>query len=220
MTSFDPARRKLVLKMSISLDGFVAGPNGELDWVFRSSSPDSRAWVLDTLRSAGVHLIGSGSYREMAAFWSFSDTPFSASMNELPKIVFSRTGIEDGTRVDRSADADAALTAGRPGIEPSEDVLRSWAAPTVASGDLVEEIHRLKAQQGGPMVAHGGVRFARSLVASGLVDEYRLAIHPVVLGEGQPLFAGLSRPADLRLLSATPFNAGVVGAIYAPATRF
>ncbi|HEV2623024.1 MAG TPA: dihydrofolate reductase family protein [Frateuria sp.] len=217
MTRSNTPERKLVLKMSISLDGFVAGPHGELDWVFRSSSPDSRAWVLGTLREAGMHLIGSGSYREMAAFWPYSDTPFAEPMNAIPKLVFSRSGIEDGTRVDRTADADAALTGGRAGITPGAEALRSWAEPEVARGDLAEEVRRRKAQPGGLLLAHGGVRFARSLVASGLVDEYRLAIHPVVLGQGQPLFAGLSGPADLRLVSATPFGGGAVGAVYVPA---
>ena len=217
MTSPNAPQRKLVLKMSISLDGFVAGPKGELDWVFRSSSADSRAWVLDTLREAGVHLLGSGSYREMAAYWPFSDTPFAAPMNDVPKLVFSKTGIQDGTQVDRTAEANATLTGGRPGITPSADVLKSWAEPTVARGDLAEEIRRLKAQPGRLMLAHGGVRFTRSLVASGLVDEYRLAVHPVVLGQGQPLFSGLSVPADLRLLSATPFSGGVVGVVDQPA---
>lgn len=211
------AKRKLVLKMSISLDGFVAGPNGELDWVFRTSSADSRAWVVDTLRDAGMHLMGSGSYYEMASFWPFSDTPFSASMNEVPKVVFSRTGIKDGTQVNRTADANASLTNGQPGITPTAAVLKSWADPTVARGDLTEEILRLKEQPGPLILAHGGARFARSLVASGLIDEYRLAIHPVVLGQGRSLFSDLHGPADLRLVSATPFSSGVVGVVYQPA---
>jgi len=66
-------------------------------------------------------------------------------------------------------------------------------------------------------LAHGGARFARSLVTSGLIDEYRLAIHPVILGQGQPLFAGLSSPADLRLLSVTPFSSGAMAVVYQPA---
>jgi dihydrofolate reductase len=87
----------------------------------------------------------------------------------------------------------------------------------VAGGDLAEEILRLKEQPGNFLLAHGGARFAQSLVASGLIDEYRLAIHPVVLGQGQPLFSGLRSPADLHLVSATTFSTGAVGAIYRPA---
>ena len=70
-------KRKLVLKMSVSVDGFVAGPNGEMDWVFRTSGADSAAWVLDTLHGAGVHIMGSRSYQDMAGFWPYSETPMA-----------------------------------------------------------------------------------------------------------------------------------------------
>lgn len=210
-------KRKLVLKMSISVDGMVAGPNGEMDWVFRTSGADSSAWVLDTLRGAGVHIMGSRSYRDMAAFWPHSDLPMAAPMNDIPKVVFSRSGIKHGTPADRTAAALAEANARNPerhGVMPTAAVLRSWAEPTVASGDLAEEILRLKEQPGHFILAHGGARFGRSLVASGLVDEYRLAIHPVALGQGQSLFSGLPSPVNLRLIGAIPFSTGVVGAVY------
>ena len=219
MASSTAPRRKLVLKMSVSLDGFVAGPNGEADWIFRSSGgADSTEWVLDTLRGAGVHIMGSRSYHDMAAFWPYSDMPIASPMNDIPKVIFSRTGIKS-TQVDPSpALAEAkARNAEQHGITPTAAVLRSWAEPTVASGDLVEEVLRLKEQPGHFILAHGGARFAQSLVASGLIDEYRLGIHPVVLGRGQPLFSGLRSPVDLRLISATPFRSGAVAAIYQPA---
>ena len=206
MASSTATKRKLVLKMSVSLDGFVCGPNGEVDWIFRSSSQDSRQWVLNTLREAGVHIMGRRTYYDMAAFWPFSDVPFAAPMNDIPKIIFSRTGIKDGTQVDRT-----------PGVTPTAAVLKSWAEPTVARGDLAEEVLRLKQQPGNFILAQGGARFAQSLVASGLIDEYRLAIHPVVLGQGQPLFSALSSPADLRLISATPFSSGAMAVVYQPA---
>lgn len=213
-------KRKLVLKMSVSLDGFVAGPDGEIDWIFRTSGGDSMEWVLDTLREAGVHIMGSRSYHDMAAFWPYSDMPLAPPMNEIPKVIFSRTGIRDGTRADWTSPALAeakARNAERHGVTPTAAVLRSWAEPVVARGDLAEEILRLKEQPGNFILAHGGARFARSLVASGLIDEYRLGIHPVVLGRGQPLFSGLRSPVDLRLVSATNFESGVVGAVYQPA---
>lgn len=206
------AKRKLVLKMSISLDGFVSGPNGENDWVFRTSSTDSRASVVNTLREAGAHMMGSGSFYEMAPYWPFSDLPFAPAMNDIPKIVFSRNGL-DSAKLDRLTRALADAKVGT----PTAAALQSWAEPTVARGDLVEEVVRLKAQPGNFILAHGGAEFAQSLVASGLIDEYRLAIHPIVLGQGKPLFSGLRSPADLRLLSATPFDSGAVGAVYRPA---
>lgn len=221
MASSTATKRKLVLKMSVSLDGFVAGPNGEVDWIFRTQGDDSTEWVVDTLRNAGVHIMGSRSYYDMAAFWPFSDMPFAPPMNDIPKIIFSRKGIKDGTKVDRTtralADAKAHHMEERPGVTPTAAVLQSWAEPTVARGDLAEEVLRLQEQPGNFILAHGGARFAQSLVASGLIDEYRLGIHPVVLGQGQPLFSGLRSPVDLRLISATPFGSGVVAAVYQPA---
>ncbi|WP_245747166.1 dihydrofolate reductase family protein [Frateuria terrea] len=168
------AQRKLVLKMSVSLDGFVAGPEGEADWIFRSSGgADSTGWLLDTLRGADVHIMGSRSYRDMAAFWPFSEMPIAAPMNDIPKVIFSRTGLgwAQENPVSRSLAEARVRNAERLGVVPTAAVLESWAEPTVARGDLAEEIRRLKAQPGGYILAHGGARFARSLVASGLIDE-------------------------------------------------
>jgi dihydrofolate reductase len=221
MATATGTRRKLVLKMSVSLDGFVGGPNGEIDWIFRSIGGDSTEWVADTLRSAGVHIMGSRTYCDMAAFWPSSDSPLAPAMNEIPKVVFSRSGIKEGDVVDRTtralADARNDRAGRRTGVAPTAAVLRSWAKPTVARGDLAEEVVRLKEQPGNFVLAHGGAGFARSLVASGLIDEYRLVIHPVVLGRGQPLFSGLPSPVDLRLIRMTPFGSGVVAAVYQPA---
>lgn len=210
--------RQLVLKMSVSVDGFVSGPNGEIDWIFRTSAPDSAAWVVNTLREADAHLMGSRTYADMAAFWPFSNTPFTAPMNDIPKIVFSRTG-RDAPHVAgvTRALADAKADRGKQReIVPTEEVLLSWADPTVASGDLADEIRKLKEQPGNFILAHGGARFAQSLVATGLIDEYRLVIHPVVLGKGKPLFSELSKPADLKLVSATSFSSGAVAMVYHP----
>jgi len=221
MASSTTTKRKLVLKMSVSLDGFVAGPNGEADWIFRTSGgDDSTAWALQTLREAGVHIMGRRSYDVMAAFWPYSDMPIAPPMNDIPKVIFSRKGLKDGTPVDLTTPSlveAKSRNAHQHGITPTAAVLQSWAEPTVASGDLVEEILRLKEQPDHFILAHGGAEFAQSLVASGLVDEYRLAIHPVVLGQGQPLFSGLRSPVDLRLISATSFRSGVMGVVYQPA---
>ncbi len=217
MATATATNRKLVLKMSVSLDGFVGGPNGEVDWIFRTMG-ESTGWVVDTLRNAGVHIMGSRTYYDMAAFWPSSDSPLARAMNDIPKVVFSRSGIKDGNVLDRTtralADANKDRIGHRTSVTPTAAVLRSWVEPTVARGDLAEEVVRLKEQPGNFILAHGGAGFARSLVASGLIDEYRLVIHPVVLGRGQPLFSGLRSPVDLRLISATPFGSGVVAAVY------
>jgi len=114
--------------------------------------------------------------------------------------------------VSRRDDADLNFS-----LRPHRGSDEPFRRPTVARGDLVQEVVRLKEQPGNFILAHGGARFARSLVACGLIDEYRLVIHPVVLGQGQPLFTGLDSPVDLRLISAIPFDSGVVAAVYQPA---
>src|SRR3984957_2466845 len=131
MASSTATERKLVLKMSVSLDGFVCGPNGELDWIFRTRGADSMAWVLNTLHEAGVHIMGSRTYYDMATFWPYSDSPLAPAMNDIPKVIFSRSGIKDGTTADRPR-----------GVTPTAAVLQSWAEPTVACGDLAEEVLR------------------------------------------------------------------------------
>jgi dihydrofolate reductase len=207
--------RKLILKMSVSVDGFVGGPSGEIDWIFKSFDAGATAWTVDTLWQAGVHIMGSRTFQDMAAYWPRSTEPFAAPMNEIPKIVFSRTGslgaasttraLEDATRLRKESEA-RELPSGA----------SSWTTPGIASGDLAVEIAQLKRQPGKPILAHGGATFARSLVQHGLVDEYHLLTHPIALGHGLPLFSGLAKPLDLKLLSATSFDGGAVAHIYRP----
>ena len=83
--------RKLVLKMSVSVDGFVSGPNGEVYWIFKTGNGVTE-WLVDTLWQAGVHAMGSRTYYNMAAFWPSSGAPLAAPMNEILKVVFSRKG--------------------------------------------------------------------------------------------------------------------------------
>ena len=213
--------RQLVLKMSVSVDGFVGGPSGEIDWIFPTYDEGATAWTVDCLWQAGVHIMGSRTFHDMAAFWPSSTEPFAAPMNEIPKVVFSRKGLgEPGhaelTRGFRDATRVKTAEGWKPSPVPSPSAA-TWAEATVAGSDLAEEIARLKRQPGKEILAHGGAGFARSLVQLGLVDEYRLLIHPVALGRGLPLFSGLSEPISLRLSSATAFSAGAVAHVYRPA---
>lgn len=213
--------RKLVLKMSVSVDGFVGGPNGEIAWIFNSMDDGAARWVLDTLGQADVHIMGSRTFYDMAAYWPSSAEPFAAPMNEIPKVVFSRKGALEVPRPEltTAALADATRIRGG-GSKPSADLppsAASWVEARVADGDLAEEISRLKQQPGKEILAHGGARFAQSLVKLGLIDEYRLLVHPVALGSGLPLFAALPKSLDLQLVSTTAFSAGAVAHVYRPA---
>jgi dihydrofolate reductase len=140
-------------------------------------------------------------------------------MNAIPKIVFSRKGILQPTdaRLTTGALRDATRNAQEQGFKAalSPDT-SSWENVPIASGDLTTEIHRLKQQEGKPILAHGGASFAQSLVQLGLVDEYQLLIHPVVLGKGLPLFSTITAPMYLKLESSTAFKSGVIANVYRP----
>src|SRR5712692_6059203 len=183
--------RKVILKMAMSVDGFVNGPNGELEWVFETMDAELTKWIVDSVWQAGVHIMGSVTYSDMAAFWPNPSVqppehrPFAAPMNEIPKVVFSKT-LKDAT----------------------------WSDTRIARGDLRDEITRLEQQAGKPILAHGGARFAQSLARMDLIDEYVLVTHPVALGGGSPLFADLPRTLDLKLESATPFPSGAFAHVY------
>jgi dihydrofolate reductase len=210
--------RRLALQMQVSVDGFVAGPNGELDWVFRSLGDDATAWIVERLWQAGVHIMGRRTYHDMAAHWPTSTEPYAAPMNQIPKVVFSRKGVLEpaGAATARALEDASRNREARGGRSASavSSVVEEWARSRVAGGELAEEIARLKRESGKEILAHGGASFAQSLAQSGLVDEYRLVVHPVVLGRGLPLFSGLSGPLDLQLVSATPFASGTVAQVY------
>jgi dihydrofolate reductase len=203
--------------MSVSVDGFVSGPNGEVDWIFKTGD-GATEWLVDTLWQAGVHAMGSRTYYDMAAFWPSSGAPLAAPMNEIPKVVFSRKGLIDtpGAQATTAAltDAKRAQIGASGAFEPTAPVKGSWANPIVASGELSDEVARLKAQPGKDILAHGGASFVQDLAARGLIDEYKLLVHPVVLGKGLPLFSGLSKPVDLQLVSAKTFGGGAIALVY------
>jgi dihydrofolate reductase len=174
----------LVLKMSVSLDGYVASADGNSGWEAAGRSPDGAEWVLDTVSNAGAHLVGAATYTRWAGFWPGASGPFAKPMNEIPKVVFSSS----------LASAD-------------------WGETTIATGDLAEAITQLKQERSdGYLLAQGGVRFARSLVQTGLIDEYRLVIHPVILGAGERLFAA---PLTIEPISTIAFSRGAVAHVFA-----
>ena len=181
--------RKLVLQMGMSLDGMVARPgrHGAGGWGTPPEDPALKARKLEWLRNTGLHAMGRNTYEEMAEFWPHSDDPYAAPMNEIPKVVFSKT------------------------LERAD-----WPGTRIARGDLADEIDALKREPGNDVVAWGGAAFAQSLSRLGLVDEYRLVLHPVALGDGLPLFRGLSGPRLFELVDAQTYPTGVSLHIYRP----
>lgn len=179
--------RKLVLSMGVSLDGLVArpGPLGAGGWGLPPEDPALKQRKLDWMSDVDLHLMGRNTYEEMAGFWPTSDDAYAAPMNEIPKVVFSRTLVR-----------------------------AEWADSRIARGELAEEITELKRQPGKDMLAWGGAAFAQSLSRLGLVDEYRLILQPVALGDGLPLFKDLSEPLQLELISAQTYSTGAALHIY------
>jgi dihydrofolate reductase len=203
--------------MSISLDGFVSDLEGRNTWMF-GADQEAKAWSVEYLWNAGLHIMGSRSFTDMAAWWPTSTDPFAPPMNQIPKAVFSRQGPAILKKVNTSAALDEARAkAGATQSAQLQPGAESWAQAYVASGDLAEEIAKLKAQEGKPIFAHGGVSFARSLVAQGLVDQFALFVAPVALGKGLPLFSELAAPRRLKLSSSKAFPGGAVAQIYRPA---
>jgi dihydrofolate reductase len=182
--------RKIVLMMSVSLDGFIEGPNRELDWQLVDDELHSH--FNEQLSGMGAFLDGRVMYELMAGFWPTADTDpastgpmieFARIWRDMPKIVYSRT------------------------LERAD-----WNATVVRDVDP-EEVRRLKAEPGGDL-ALGGADLAAAFMRHDLIDEYRLYVHPVVIGAGKRLF-----PSDvefsLRLAETRTFGNGVVLLRYA-----
>jgi dihydrofolate reductase len=177
--------RSLVLQMGISIDGYVSGGPQEDIGGGEPEHADVGERKLAWVSRAGVHAMGRVTYQEMAGFWPTSTSRYAKPMNEIPKVVFSKT-----------------LTRG------------DWPTTTIACGDLTEEVAKLKDQPGGDIIAYGGYTFAQALTRADLVDEYRLVTRPVALGSGEPMFKDLQRGRRLELVEATPYPDGTVISVY------
>jgi dihydrofolate reductase len=206
--------RELVLKMMMSLDGFVCGPNGEMDWIFANRSEDSTAWTMETLHEAGLHIMGSRTFMDMKSWWPTSSGIYAAPMNEIPKATFARSGLATAKTTESLEGAKRADSGTQGKRAPHAE---TWDQAEIITGDLAEEIKRLKKQDGKLIVAHGGASFAQSLVEAGLIDEYRLLIYPVAIGKGKPIFSKTRAPLGLKLQYAKPFDNGEVAHVYRPA---
>ena len=177
--------RKVIYSMTVSLDGYIADPNGEIDW----SAPDEELHRFhnERVRELGAHLLGRRLYQEML-YWETADEDPSATdytlefariWKALPRIVFSNT------------------------LERVEGNAR------LAGDNVAEEVARLK-EQPGQDVAVGGAGLASTLIKLDLVDEYQLFVSPVVLGGGTPYFPPLNARINLELVETRTFGSRVV----------
>lgn len=174
--------RKIIVSNLVSVDGLSAGPNGELDWfVWNEETAD---YVKALFREVDTLLFGRVTYELMADYWpdAADEDPIIADMmNNLPKVVFSGS-------LDR--------------VE--------WHNSQLARGDIAVEVARLKEQPGKDMVIFGSSSIVSALSQLGLIDDYRLFVNPVILGNGKTHISGLTRKVNLQLVETRTFNTGVV----------
>ncbi|MFE3556264.1 dihydrofolate reductase family protein [Streptomyces sp. NPDC059193] len=187
--------RSVTYSMGVSLDGYIVGPDGGIDWT--DPDPDVFRFWIEEIRKIDVHLMGRRLYETML-YWETADQDPSLGEDEqewtalwkpLPKVVFSTT---------------LSTVQGR---------------ARLLSGGLAEEIRRLRAEPGEGDIAIGGATLAAEAAAADLIDEYQIMVHPVLVGGGIPFFAREERRVDLELVETRTFNAKFVYLRYRVARR-
>jgi len=177
--------REVIASPFVTLDGFMAGPQGEIDWNEPYFDEEMARYVGEQFASVDTLLFGRGTYQLFVQYWPTQgvkdDPAFAEKMNTLPKIVFSTTL--------------ATVT---------------WNNARLVKDNVAGEIQSLKRQAGKNIVIDGSPGLIHSLTRLGLIDEYRLRVHPVVLGSGVPLFKGLKERMPLQLIESQTFHSGVV----------
>lgn len=176
--------RKIIVSNNLTLDGFFAGPNGELDW--KVWDEEIAQYAKDQIPSADTILFGRVTYELMSGYWptpaaASQDPVIAAFMNNSHKIVFSRTLVR----------AD-------------------WGNTEVVKEINPKEVLEMKQNPGKDMIVFGSATVASALARHGLIDDYRIFVTPVVIGRGKPLFQGINARMNLKLLDTKRFNNGVV----------
>jgi dihydrofolate reductase len=186
--------RKLIVFNNVSLDGYFVDANSSMQWAHAGSNdPEFAAFSAANASGEGCLLFGRITYDLMASYWptlaALQQLPtIAAGMNRMPKVVFSRT-----------------LTHA------------AWNNTRVLSGDLGEEVRKLKAEPGPGLCILGSGSIVAQLAPTGLIDEYQLILNPIALGAGRPLFTGIPAPASFHLAHSRTFQNGKIYLSYTPA---
>ncbi|RZL20094.1 MAG: dihydrofolate reductase [Pedobacter sp.] len=180
--------RKLIVSVNLTLDGFMAGSKGELDWHFPAWNDELEKYALQQLAAADTILLGRKTYSEMSNYWPTSRSgDFSFLMNSHQKVFCSKTLVK--------------------GI---------WKPYVIINEHIIDRIKLLKMQQGKNILVYGSKSIISILMRNGLVDEYRCWVHPVLIGNGLPFFERVDKPLNLQLLKTRSFSSGVVIHFYEP----
>jgi dihydrofolate reductase len=183
--------RKLMVFNSMSLDGFIADGEGDMSWAHKQDE-EWNSFVAGNASGEGVLVFGRRTYDMMAGYWptamAAQNSPVVAKrMNELQKIVFSRTMLE-----------------------------ASWQNTTLVKGELAREMKRLKEQPGAGLVILGSASIVAQLSDARLIDEYQIAMNPIVLGGGKSMFDGIREKLPLKLTRSRSFQNGNLFLTYQP----
>jgi len=185
--------RELVAFINVTLDGYFAGPNGDLSWAHEGKQdPEWNAFVAENAQSGGQLLLGRVTYDLMASYWPTpqameNDPVVAEGMNNLPKVVFSRT-------LDKA----------------------SWKNTRLVKGDMAAAVRKLKQEPGEGMAILGSGSVVSQLAQAGLIDEYQIVVNPLALGEGKTLFAGIKKKLTLKPTRTRTFGNGNVLLCYEP----
>jgi len=178
--------------LQVSLDGYFADENSDIEWAHSTDDPEFNAFVAENAQGGGTLLFGRVTYEMMVKYWptpqAKKDAPKVAEgMNRAPKVVFSRT------------------------LEKSD-----WQNTKVVKGDLAKEVKKLKEDSDGDITILGSASIVAQLAEEGLVDEFQFVVNPILLGEGRTMFAGTKGPFELELTETRSFPNGVIVSSYAP----
>jgi dihydrofolate reductase len=194
-------RRRVVVSEMLTLDGFIVGPGEDMSWAVAGFDRQMQDDVAEDIARTGVFVFGRVTYDILSAYWPHAepyepgdelkpaegreDPRIIGALNDRPKVVFS-------------------TTMGEP----------AWAGTRVVAGGVEEEVRRLVTEPGGAVLVQGSASIVQALERAGLVDEYHLYLHPVLLGAGTPLFPTGFRRRDLDLTGLTGYPNGVIALTY------
>ena len=178
----------------MTADGFVCGPNGELDWMTFNWDGKIMKYVNELTDTSDTILLGRKMTPGFMTYWSRvvedpknPEHEFGKKMIDTPKVVFTKT------------------------LDKSE-----WKNTTLAKGNLTDEINKLRNRSGKDIIVYGGASFVSSLIKEGLIDEFHLFINPAAIGSGMKIFEDIERKQNLKLIKSIPFDSGIVLLHYEP----
>jgi dihydrofolate reductase len=180
--------RKLKLQVQMTIDGYISGPTGEMDWLTFNWDDALKRYVTELTEPVDCIVLGRKLAQGFIPHWaSHPEIEGAEKINSTAKVVFTKT------------------------LEKSE-----WENTVLAKGDIVDEITALKQQDGKDIIVYGGATFVSSLIKHRLIDEFHLFINPAAIGNGKAIFNELDGKQNLTLVKSTAFGGGIVVLHYEP----